>query len=158
MGSSSGKPKVETNKTNNSGRQEASQSSNQSTSNKQGGTLDGKPSDNKTTVTPSTTGQDKTSSEKNGNIDTNNKEVKTVTDNKNEVDESIIENEKKKRTEGKEELKDNTTGAKNGKEVSNTKYDGKSGAENVIEDILIDEGPKEQLKFDCAVKSACLLV
>ena len=27
-----------------------------------------------------------------------------------------------------------------------------------VEDKLIDEGPKEQLKFDCALKSACLLV
>lgn len=28
----------------------------------------------------------------------------------------------------------------------------------IVEDVLIDEGPKDQLKFDSAVKSACLLV
>jgi len=28
----------------------------------------------------------------------------------------------------------------------------------VLEEKIIDEGPKEQLKFDCALQSACLLV
>ncbi|WAR04991.1 NALP5-like protein [Mya arenaria] len=32
-----------------------------------------------------------------------------------------------------------------------------SQAEVPVEEKLIDEGPKEQLKFDCALKSACLL-
>lgn len=31
-------------------------------------------------------------------------------------------------------------------------------ATTAVEEKLIDEGPKEQLKFDCALKSACLLV
>lgn len=35
---------------------------------------------------------------------------------------------------------------------------GQTTGEAVIEEVLIDEGPKEQLKFDCALKSACLLV
>ncbi|XP_052803318.1 uncharacterized protein LOC128233605 [Mya arenaria] len=33
-----------------------------------------------------------------------------------------------------------------------------SQAEVPVEEKLIDEGPKEQLKFDCALKSACLLM
>lgn len=61
------------------------------------------------------------------------------------------------------EQKEDNTKSESEKPVAQLKKEaqhvsGQTTGEAAVEEVLIDEGPKEQLKFDCALKSACLLV
>ncbi|XP_045210363.2 uncharacterized protein LOC123561819 [Mercenaria mercenaria] len=158
MGSSSGKakPKIEDNKTNNSGAKEGTTSSDPATYNKQVPPVEEKvASDRKS---QSDISKQKEQKENTSSGTESDKKITVTATNTGEESKAKLGNSKQK------EQKENTSGGTESEKatgnINNETKDmsGTNTSEAVVEDVLIDEGPKEQLKFDCAVKSACLLV
>ncbi|KAL4228631.1 hypothetical protein ACF0H5_011679 [Mactra antiquata] len=130
MGSGSSKPAAEKNKTNNS--QETTDPASSS-------------------KTDSTNTSKQTSQEENkmpGND-------KSVSGNKANPEKPVAPSTT---AEPKSDVAESTKESKDQDNSDKRKQNDKANELDIVEEVIIDEGPKEQMKFDCALRSACLLI